>query len=80
MYKRQHGKGDPGYRVTSKLVAESALTLLHNSDELPGGEGYGGVLTPATGLGQPLIDRLKKVGIYFEGPLDENLKVPEESS
>ena len=77
---RMHGKGDPGYRVTSKLVAESALTLLHNSDELPGGEGYGGVLTPATGLGQPLIDRLKKVGIYFEGPLDENLKVPEESS
>lgn len=74
---RMHGKGDPGYRVTSKLVAECALTLIHCAEDLPGGEGYGGVLTPASGLGQPLIKRLKDSGIYFEGPLNENLEVVE---
>ena len=25
---RVHGKGDPGYKVTSKFVCESALTLV----------------------------------------------------
>ena len=64
-----HGKGDPGYKVTSKLVSECALCLLENADELPGGSGYGGVLTSASGLGQALIARLSKVGIYFDGPL-----------
>ena len=68
---RMHGKGDPGYRVTSKFVCESALTLIHSEDKLPGGKDYGGLLTPASGLGQPLIDRLSKVGIFFEGPLDQ---------
>ena len=68
---RMHGKGDPGYRVTSKFVCESALTLIHDEENLPGGKGYGGLLTPASGLGQPLIDRLSKSGIFFEGPLEE---------
>ncbi len=69
---RMHGKGDPGYRVTSKFVCESALTLIHCEDDLPGGKDYGGLLTPASGLGQPLIERLTKVGIFFEGPLDKS--------
>ena len=69
---RMHGKGDPGYRVTSKFVCESALTLIHCEDDLPGGKDYGGLLTPASGLGQPLIERLSKVGIFFEGPLDKS--------
>ena len=68
---RMHGKGDPGYRVTSKFVCESALTLIHDEENLPGGKDYGGLLTPASGLGQPLIDRLSKSGIFFEGPLEE---------
>ena len=68
---RMHGKGDPGYRVTSKFVCESALTLIHSEDDLPGGKDYGGLLTPASGLGQPLIERLSKAGIFFEGPLDK---------
>ncbi len=68
---RMHGKGDPGYRVTSKFVCESALTLVHNQDNLPGGKDYGGLLTPASGLGKPLISRLSKAGISFEGPLDQ---------
>ena len=66
-----HGKGDPGYTVTSKFVCESALTLIHDEEKLPGGKNYGGLLTPASGLGQPLIDRLSKSGIFIEGPLKE---------
>ena len=64
-----HGKGDPGYKVTSKLVSECALCLIEDADSLPGGSEYGGVLTSASGLGQPLISRLKKVGITFKGPI-----------
>ena len=63
---RVHGKGDPGYRVTSKLVCESALTLSQNEESLPGGKNFGGVLTPATALGEPLIKRLRSAGIMFE--------------
>jgi short subunit dehydrogenase-like uncharacterized protein len=66
-----HGKGDPGYRVTSKFVCESALTLIHGEDNLPGGRDYGGFLTPASGLGLPLIERLSKAEIFFEGPLEK---------
>ena len=64
-----HGKGDPGYKVTSKLVSECALCLVENADDLPGGAGYGGVLTSASGLGDALIARLSKVDIHFDGPL-----------
>ena len=63
-----HGEGDPGYKVTSKLVSECALCLVEDADDLPGGDGYGGVLTSASGLGQALIARLTKVGIHFDGP------------
>ena len=66
---RVHGKGDPGYKVTSKFVCESALTLVKDRENLPGGNEYGGVLTPASGLGQPLIDRLSSNGVHFDGPL-----------
>ena len=62
------GEGDPGYKVTSKLLAESAMCLVQNADELPGGKNYGGVLTSATGLGMPLVERLKRVGIEFDDP------------
>ena len=64
-----NGKGDPGYKVTSKLVSECALCLIEDEDALPGGKGYGGILTSASGLGNPLIARLSKVGINFNGPL-----------
>jgi short subunit dehydrogenase-like uncharacterized protein len=62
------GKGDPGYKVTSKFLAECALCLVQNADELPGGKNYGGVLTSATGLGMPLVERLMRVGIEFDNP------------
>ena len=63
---RMFGKGDPGYKVTSKFVAECALSLLEDPETLPGGSDYGGVLTSASGLGNILIDRLKNADIYFE--------------
>jgi short subunit dehydrogenase-like uncharacterized protein len=58
-------KGDPGYKVTSKLVSECALCLVKDFDTLPGGKEYGGVLTSASGLGMPLLERLQKVGVSF---------------
>jgi short subunit dehydrogenase-like uncharacterized protein len=64
-----NGKGDPGYKVTSKLVSECALCLIEDQDALPGGSEYGGILTSASGLGESLIKRLKRAGINFEGPL-----------
>ncbi|MBE9008883.1 peptidase dimerization domain-containing protein [Pseudanabaenaceae cyanobacterium LEGE 13415] len=44
-------QSDPGNRSTVKLVCESALSLALQSDELPGGQERGGILTSATGLG-----------------------------
>ena len=72
---RMFGEGDPGYRVTSKLVTECALALVKDIDSLPGGSEYGGVLTSASGLGKTLINRLSKVGILFEGPLEGKTKL-----
>lgn len=59
-------QGDPGNRATVKFVCESALSLALNADELPGGAGRGGVLTPATGLGDVLAKRLRAAGIVIE--------------
>jgi short subunit dehydrogenase-like uncharacterized protein len=53
--------GDPGYGETSKMLAQSALCLVH--DELPETAGQ---VTPAVAMGQPLIDRLQREGIRFE--------------
>jgi len=60
-----YGSGDPGYKSTAKLVCESAIALAQSND-LPGGNEYGGVLTSAVGLGEVLIDRLKNAGIEFK--------------
>jgi short subunit dehydrogenase-like uncharacterized protein len=53
---------DPGYGSTSKMLAESAIALALQSEDLP--QCYGCV-TPATGIGQVLIDRLKEAGMQF---------------
>ena len=55
--------GDPGNRVTVKILCESALALALQREELPGGKDRGGILTPATGLGGVLVERLKKAGM-----------------
>lgn len=59
-------KGDPGNRATVKFLCESALALALNTDDLPGGAQRGGVLTPATGLGDVLVERLRKAGMTIE--------------
>ena len=59
--------GDPGYKMTSRMACESALCLaVENPEELPGGAGFGGFLTPSIGLGNVLIKRLKNIGVAFK--------------
>lgn len=59
-------QGDPGNRATVKFLCESALALAVNTDELPGANQRGGILTPATGLGDVLAERLRKAGMVIE--------------
>ncbi|MFT5685296.1 MAG: short subunit dehydrogenase-like uncharacterized protein [Myxococcota bacterium] len=56
-------QGDSGNRVTTMLLSESAMAMALQRDALPGGAGRGGVLTPATALGDVLIARLKDAGV-----------------
>ena len=60
--------GDPGYAATSVMLGQSALCLAVDRDRLPG---RAGVLTPAAGLGLPLVERLRAVG--FELSIDRIL-------
>ena len=55
--------GDPGYTETSKMLSETALTLLENLGKL---KVVGGVLTPCGALGKLLIEKLQTKGIKFE--------------
>ncbi|MGE0131485.1 MAG: trans-acting enoyl reductase family protein [Blastocatellales bacterium] len=68
--RKTHGlirdQGDPGNRATVKFLCESALGLAVNTDELPGGAQRGGILTPATGLGDVLANRLRNAGMTIE--------------
>ena len=61
------GSGDPGYAATAVMLGESALVLAADAGR-PEGVGGGaaagpaGSLTPATGLGLPLVERLRAAG------------------
>lgn len=59
-------KGDPGNRATTKMLCESALALALQLDELPGGRRHGGLLTPASGLGDVLVQRLRLAGMTLK--------------
>jgi short subunit dehydrogenase-like uncharacterized protein len=59
-------QGDPGNRATVRFVCESAFALVLDHDRLPGGRKRGGILTPATGLGDVLADRLRGDGTTIE--------------
>jgi short subunit dehydrogenase-like uncharacterized protein len=59
-------KGDPGNRATVNFLCASALTLALDTAKLPGGAGRGGILTPATGLGELLAVRLRHLGMKIE--------------
>ena len=56
------GDSDPGYSATAKMLTESALSILLDRDKIP--NSYG-VLTPASGIGLALIDRLNDKDISF---------------
>ncbi|NIB41106.1 saccharopine dehydrogenase [Pseudomaricurvus alkylphenolicus] len=56
------GDRDPGYGSTCKMIAESAVCLLKNPDLASGG-----IWTPASALGDALIDRLQaNAGLSFQ--------------
>ena len=57
------GQGDPGYKATSGLIGESGLCLALDGDKLPD---RAGVLTPATAMGMPLVERLRAAGFTFD--------------
>ena len=53
---------DPGYGSTSKMITESAICLIQDCLDLPGG-----IYTPAPAMGDKLIHRLvKKAGLTFD--------------
>lgn len=51
---------DPGYMGTALMLVESAVCLLETPRE------RAGVLTTATAMGMPLVDRLRKAGMVFD--------------
>jgi short subunit dehydrogenase-like uncharacterized protein len=61
-------RGDPGYAATAVMMGESALALVIQRAALPAAAG---VLTPATGIGPVLADRLRAAG--FEIAVDRNV-------
>jgi short subunit dehydrogenase-like uncharacterized protein len=58
--------GDPGYDETSKMLCESAMCLATQRDQITAKRFGYGFLTPATGLGVPLIDRLSAANIRMQ--------------
>ncbi|MEM8771076.1 MAG: saccharopine dehydrogenase NADP-binding domain-containing protein [Pseudomonadota bacterium] len=56
------GDMDPGYGSTSKMISESAICLIRDKTDTPGG-----IWTTAPAMGHALIDRLRKnAGLTFE--------------
>jgi short subunit dehydrogenase-like uncharacterized protein len=58
---RVRADGDPGYAATALMIGEAALALVFDRADLPASEG--GVLTPATGIGDALVKRLRAAGM-----------------
>jgi short subunit dehydrogenase-like uncharacterized protein len=54
------GQGDPGYAATAVMLGESALALALDGERLPA---VAGVLTPATAMGDVLVERLRAAGL-----------------
>ena len=50
---------DPGYGATARMLGESGMALLRGDTDSPLD---GGVLTPASAIGEPLADRLRAIG------------------
>ncbi len=60
---RVSAQGDPGYAATAVMFGETALCLAVDRDALPA---RAGVLTPATALDGPLVERLRAAGHTYE--------------
>ena len=56
-------QGDPGYAATSVMLGESALALAVDAADLPERTG---VLTPASGIGVRLAERLRLAGFTLD--------------
>jgi len=56
-------QGDPGYAATAVMFGEAALCLARDQEQLPP---RAGVLTPATAMGMPLVERLRRAGMTLE--------------
>ncbi len=50
---------DPGYGATARMLGEAAMCLVRGETSSPLD---GGVVTPASGIGEPLADRLRDIG------------------
>ena len=61
-------KGDPGNRVTVKILCEAPLRSRSIATGCPGAPSRAGLLTPATALGLPLVDRLRAAGMTLDCP------------
>ncbi len=57
-----HADRDPGYGATATMLGETAICLAKDESD---SALAGGILTPASGLGQPLIERLTNAGMEF---------------
>lgn len=56
------GDKDPGYGSTSKIIAEAAICLVKECEDLPGG-----IYTPAPAMGMKLVKRLREnAGLTFD--------------
>jgi len=59
---RVSGDRDPGYGATSRMLGEAAVCLAQDDLKCPGG-----IYTPATAMGENLIERLQRnAGMTFE--------------
>jgi len=58
---RVQGDRDPGYGSTSKMLAESAVCLAKDVLEVGGG-----MWTPASAMGDALLERMPRAGVTFE--------------
>jgi len=57
------GEGNPGYRSTAWMIVEGTLALAFDGAKQPP---IFGVVTPATGLGLAIADRLRDAEITLE--------------
>jgi short subunit dehydrogenase-like uncharacterized protein len=63
--------GDPGYKCTALMSMESALCMAMEREKCA----HGGVVTPAFGLGQALIDRLNAAGMKIHAEPEQTSRL-----